>query len=140
VKTDPKHVIPLPVATGKPSTAVFIILLITLWGLNLADTFQTIYLATSGMLQQEANYFINFFLLKGPATLFLVKILALILITSMLIRAWVDKRGLKIFGIQYTLNQVRATVQFMLTAGAIYYILIVFFPFFALWISGSFSP
>lgn len=126
--------------TRKPSTAVFIILLLTLWGLNLADTFQTLYLVANSMLQQEANYFINYFLEKGPATLFIVKVLAMILISSMLIRGWADSRGVKVLGIHYTREQVRMAIQVMLTAGNIYYCLIVFFPFFALWISGSFNP
>jgi uncharacterized membrane protein len=98
------------------------------------------YLSSSGMLSQEANWFINFFLLKGPAVLLLVKVLALILISSMLIRGWNDCRGIKVLDAQYNRDQVRAAIQFMLTIGIIYYVIIVAFPFVALLVSGSFNP
>jgi hypothetical protein len=136
----PVSVVPIKIASGKPSTPVFLIQLVTLWGLNLADTFQTMYLSASGMLSQEANLFINFFLLKGPAILLIVKVLALILISSMLIRGWYDFRGIKVLSAQYSRDQVRAAIQFMLTVGIIYYVIIVAFPFIALFVSGSFNP
>ncbi len=123
-----------------PSTAAFVILLITLWGLNLADAFQTIYLATSEMLAQEANFFIEFFLNKGPVFVLIIKILAMIFITTMLIRGWNDKQGIKVFRIQYSRDDVRNSILLMLTAGIIFYIVVVIFPFIALVASGSFNP
>jgi hypothetical protein len=122
-----------------PTTGAFIILLIVIWALNLADTFQTLYLKQSGFLAEEANWFIDFFLKEGRAQFFLAKVLALILITSILVRGWIDKKGIRIFSIQYSQNQARAAIYFLLAAGAIYYIFIVGFPFVALLISGLFA-
>jgi hypothetical protein len=123
-----------------PSTAAFVILLITLWALNLADAFQTIYFATNDMLAQEANFFIDFFLKKGPGFVLIIKILAMIFITIMLIRGWNDKKGIKVFRIQYSRDDVRNSILVMLTAGIIFYIVVVIFPFVALFASGSFNP
>lgn len=122
-----------------PSTAAFVILLVTLWGLNLADAFQTIYLATSGMLAQEANYFIDFFLKKGPVFVLIIKVLAMIFITTMLIRGWNDKQGIKVFRTQYSRDNVRNSMLLMLTVGNIFYVVVVIFPFIALVASGSFN-
>lgn len=122
-----------------PSTAVFVILLITLWGLNLADAFQTIYFATNGMLAQEVNYFIDFFLKKGTGIFLDIKVLAMILISIMLIRGWNDKTGIKVLRTQYSRDDVRSSMLLMLTVGNIFYIIVVSFPFVALFSSGSFN-
>lgn len=122
-----------------PSTATFVILLITLWGLNLADAFQTIYFETNGMLAQEVNYFIDFFLKKGTGIFLGIKILAMILITIMLIRGWNDKTGIKVFRTQYSRDNVRSSMLLMLTVGNIFYVIVVSFPFVALFASGSFN-
>ena len=131
---------PLKLISKKPSTGVFLIQLVTLWCLNLADTFQTSYLAANSMLEHEVNYMIRYVLLKGTLSLFLVKVLALILISSMLIRGWMDIRGVQILDARYSRDQVRAAIQVMLTFGIIYYVVIVVFPFLALLVSGSFNP
>lgn len=123
-----------------PTTGMFIILLITLWALNLADTFQTIFLKESGHLAQEANYFIDFFLSKSTLAFIAAKILALILISSVLIRGWIDKKGIKLGAAHYPREAVRNSIYFMLVAGVIYYTIIVIFPFTALLLSGSFQP
>ena len=115
------------------------ILLITLWALNLADLFQTVYLKETGFLAKEANYFVDFFLKSGHLQFFLAKILALVLITSILLRGWFDRRGIKLGANRYTREQVRSSLQFLLIAGIIYYVLIVGFPFFAMAISGLFT-
>ena len=122
-----------------PTTGAFITLLITIWALNLADIYQTLYLKESGFLAEEANWFIDFFLKEGRAPFFLAKLLALILITSILIRGWIDQRGIKLFNIQYDQAQARAAIYFLLGAGAVYYIFIVGFPFVAMLISGMFT-
>ncbi len=123
----------------KPLTGTFIILLITLWALNLADTFQTLYLKESGQLASEANWFINFFLEKGRLPFFGAKVIALIFITVILFRGWMDKRGIKFYGGTYTLEQVRRAILFLLSAGVFYYIVIVSFPFLIMLIGGAFT-
>lgn len=122
-----------------PGTGAFIILLITLWALNLADIYQTLYLKQSGLLAEEANWFIDFFLKEGRTPFFLAKILALILITSIVIRGWIDQKGIRLLNIQYTQGQARAAIYFLLSAGVIYYIFIVGFPFAAMLVSGLFT-
>ena len=122
-----------------PATGAFIILVLTLWALNLADIFQTLYLKESGFLAQEANWFIDFFLKEGKTPFFLAKLLALILITSMLLRGWFDRRGIRLFRAAYTQEQARAAIYFLLAAGVMYYIFIVGFPFVAMLISGLFT-
>ena len=122
-----------------PSTATFILLLLTLWALNLTDVFQTLFLKESGFLAAEANMFVDFFLKGGRAPFFLSKVLALILITSILARGWFDKRGIRLNNYHYDRDKVRASIHFLLVAGVIYYILIVAFPFIVLALSGLFS-
>ena len=131
--------LPAQKAGRMPATASFMILLITLWALNLADIFQTVYLKESGFLAQEANYFVDFFLREGRAVFFFAKVLALILITSMLCRGWFDKHGLKLGTIFYPPDQVRKSIHLLLVSGVIYYTLIVGFPFFAMLIAGMFA-
>lgn len=123
-----------------PTTGTFVVLLITLWALNIADTFQTLFLKTSGFLAQEANYFIDFFLTEGHLQFFSAKILALILVTSVLARGWRDRRGLNIGSSHYNQGQVQRTIALLLMAGVIYYIIIVALPFVALTLSGLFAP
>jgi hypothetical protein len=123
-----------------PTTGTFIVLLVTLWALNLADTFQTLYLKESGFLAKEANYFIDYFLSEGRAEFLGAKILALILVSSILGRGWFDRRGCTLGGHCWELPLVRRAIILLLSAGVIYYIIIVAFPFFALTISGLFNP
>jgi hypothetical protein len=122
-----------------PSTGTFVILLITLWALNFADIFQTLYLKQSGMLALEANYFVDFFLRKGGAPFFWAKVLALVLVTSMLIRGWIDRKGISVGNLQFTPESGRRAIQLLLIAGVLYYTLIVVFPFIALAMSGLFA-
>jgi len=130
-----------PVPTGRiPSTGTFIVLLIVLWVLNFADIFQTLYLKESGFLAKEANLFINFFLEKGHVEFLLAKILALVLITSILIRGWADRKGCVIGGYCWKPHILKRAIILLLNAGVIYYILIVAFPFFAMTLSGLFEP
>ena len=124
----------------KPTTGTFAILLVTLWALNIADTFQTIFLKVSGFLAHEANYFIDFFLSEGHLQFFSAKILALILVTSVLVRGWRDRRGLNMGSSHYNQEQVQRTIALLLMAGVIYYIIIVVLPFVALTLSGLFAP
>jgi hypothetical protein len=122
-----------------PTTGSFVILLVTLWALNLADIFQTLYLQASGMLAQEANYVMGFFLHGGPLRFLLAKVFALILITSILSRGWSDRRGIKMGGAHYSLSQVRASIYLLLAAGVVYFTLIVVLPFIVLVLSGLFT-
>lgn len=122
-----------------PTTGAFFILLITLWALNLADIFQTLFLKHSGLLAVEANYFINFFLAKGVAPFFWAKMLAMILVTLMLFRGWFDKDGITFGSAHYEPTQVRGAIYFLLVSVVIYYTLIVGFPFFAMLLSGMFT-
>jgi hypothetical protein len=121
-----------------PTLGSFVLLLVTLWSLNLADIFQTMYLKQSGFLASEANYVADFFLKGGGAPFFWAKVLALVLITSILVRGWFDKKGIKVGSARYTTVQVRQSIQFMLVAGIIYYTLIVVFPFVAMTMAGMF--
>jgi hypothetical protein len=130
---------PIPSA-HVPTTGAFVILLLTLWSLNLADLFQTVFLKESGFLAQEANFFVDFFLREGRAAFFLSKVLALVLISSILIRGWFDKRGVLLGNYRYDRDKVRSSIHFLLVAGVIYYIVIVAFPFIALALSGLFTP
>ena len=122
-----------------PSTGSFVILLVTLWALNLADMFQTLYLKSSGLLAEEANAFINFFLREGHVYFIGAKVLAMFLISLILVRGWNSKTGLIIFRDRYDLMSARKAINFLLSAGVIYYILIVIFPFIAMYVSGSFT-
>jgi hypothetical protein len=122
-----------------PSTGIFWMLLITLWALNFADTMQTLYLNETGFLAQEANLFMDFFLKEGRLSLFGAKILALLLVSLILGRGWFDLNGITMQGRRYTQDQVRRAISFLLSAGVIYYILIVVFPFIAMFISGFFT-
>jgi hypothetical protein len=122
-----------------PSTTTFVILLITLWALNFADIFQTLYLKQSGMLASEANYFVDFFLKEGGAPFFWAKCLALVLVTSILIRGWVDRKGISVGSMRFTPESGKKAIQFLLLAGVFYYSIIVIFPFIALVMSGLFS-
>jgi hypothetical protein len=126
-------------AVRAPSTAAFIILLVTLWALNLADIFQTLYLKESGFLQQEANYFIDYFLKEGRLPFFGAKFFALLLISLILFRGWFDKSGLTFLGRHYDRDKARGSIQFLLSIGVLYYTAIVFFPFLAMFISGMFT-
>jgi len=132
------HVNPEKAGRG-PSTGSFVILLITLWALNLADIFQTLYLKDSGLLAEEANAFINFFLREGHIYFIGAKILAMVLISLMLIRGWNSKTGFIIFRERYDLMSARKAINFLLSAGVIYYVLIVIFPFIAMYLSGAFT-
>jgi hypothetical protein len=127
-------------SSNEPATVAFFMLIITLWALNLADLFQTLYLKQSGLLAQEANLFVNFFLEKSHLFFFMGKVLALILITSIISRGWFDKKGIKIGNLHYPRSQVRCSIYFLLSTGVIYYTIIVAFPFFAMLIAGWFSP
>jgi hypothetical protein len=122
-----------------PTFGTFILLLLTLWALNIADIFQTLYLKQSGILQQEANFFIDYFLREGVTPFFWAKALALAFVTSVLMRGWFDKKGLKFQNALYTPDQVRRSIHNLLLILNIYYILIVVFPFVALAIAGLFS-
>jgi len=123
-----------------PSTGSFIILIIVLWALNLADIFQTLYLKNSELLEQEANWFINYFLQSGPRAFIGAKVLALVLITLILVRGWFDKKGLQLYGKFYEQVQVRCTLHFLLLAGVLYYTIIVIFPFVGMFLAGYFTP
>jgi len=123
---------------GAAPTGTFFILLITLWALNVADIFQTLYLKYSGLLAEEANYFIDFFLKKGGAPFFWAKVLALLLVTSILCRGWFDRKGIVFGSTHYSREQGRRSILMLLIAGVIYYTLIVIFPFIALVMSGLF--
>lgn len=125
---------------AQPPTGTFIALLITLWALNFADIFQTLYLKESGFLAQEANNFIAFFLNSGVVQFFGAKVLALILVTSVLSRGWFDRRGMKFGGKHYSPLNVRQSISVLLVGGVIYYTLIVLLPFILLSISGLFAP
>ena len=127
-------------ASREPTFAVFLVLLVTLWALNLADVFQTLYLKGSGFLATEANSVIDLFLNKGAVPFFLAKVLAMVLVTSMLLRGWFDKTGFKFLGVYYPPDQVRRFIIFLLMAGVIYYVIIVFLPFAALSLTGLFEP
>ncbi len=122
-----------------PTTGSFWVLIITLWALNLADTYQTLYLKSTGFLAQEANYFIDFFLREGVWQFVFAKVLALILVTSIIARGWFDRKGISFFRVEYSRDQARAAIHFLLTAGVIYYIFIVGFPFAAMLLSGMFT-
>jgi len=122
-----------------PGTGTFWILLLTLWALNLADIFQTLYLKESGFLAQEANLFIDFFLREGAWQFFGAKVLALVLVTLILSRGWFDATGIKFQGTQYSQLQVRKAISFLLSVGVLYYVVIVVFPFIAMLISGFFT-
>jgi len=130
----------LSLGTKVPSTASFVVLLVTLWALNLADTYQTLYLKESGFLAREANVFIDFFLKEGRWEFLLAKVLALMLVTSILIRGWNHGEGIRLFRIEFSREQARAAMHFLLMAGVTYYIFIVGFPFIALLLSGAFTP
>ena len=123
-----------------PATSTFIILLVVLWALNLADIFQTLYFKEAELLAMEANYFIDFFLKEGRGPFIWAKLLALILITSFLCRGWFDKRGCVVLGHSYEPPLLKRAIMLLLTAGTIYYIIIVGFPFFAMLISGFLTP
>ena len=123
-----------------PATSTFIILLVLLWALNLADIFQTLYLKETEILAMEANYFIDFFLREGRGPFIGAKLLALVLITSFLFRGWFDKRGCTVLGYCYELPLLRRAIVLLLISGTIYYIIIVAFPFFAMLISGYLTP
>jgi len=122
-----------------PGVGAFALLLITLWALNLADIFQTLYLKESGLLAQEANFFIDFFLKEGRLPFIGAKILALILITLILVRGWNSKDGIKMRGANYDMIQVRRAIYFLLSAGVFYYTVIVVFPFVAMLLAGAFT-
>ncbi len=123
-----------------PAIGTFVVLLAVLWALNLVDTFQTMFLKESGFLAIEANLVMGIFLNKGTATLFIVKVLALILITSMLVRGWFTRREIVLAGTRYGTDQIRRAIILLLTAGAIYYIIIVALPFILLILTGVLVP
>jgi len=127
------------VKSSGPSTGTFIVLLVVLWALNFADIFQTLYLKETGLLEQEANFFINFFLKEGRAPFIGAKVLALILITLMLVRGWNSTTGIRTRGVNYNPTQVRQAINFLLSAGVFYYTLIVVFPFIAMLLAGVFT-
>ena len=127
------------VQSSGPPTGTFILLLVVLWALNLADIFQTLYLKETGLLEQEANFFIDFFLKEGRAPFIGAKVLALILITLMLVRGWNSTTGITMRGGNYNPTQVRQAIYFLLSAGVFYYTLIVVFPFLAMLIAGVFT-
>ena len=122
-----------------PSAGSFWLLIVTLWALNLADIYQTIGLKEAGFLGLEANYFVDFFLRQGNAPFFFAKLLALILITSILVRGWFDSDGIRFLKAKYTQEQVQGAISFLLIAGVCYYVVIVGFPFIALLASGMFT-
>jgi hypothetical protein len=125
---------------SKASTSTFFILVVTLWCLNIADLSQTLYLKHAGLLGEEVNKFIQLFLDESSRAFIAAKLLALILITSILLRGWFDQSGVKTYGVKYSMEQVRRTINLMLTTGVIYYVLIVGFPFIGMLMSGYFNP
>ena len=100
-----------------------------LWLLNIADIIQTVTLSQGGNLKQEANQFMDFFLTHDWRIFILAKMLPLILVTAMVIRGYYDKKGTKIGGRQYTPDEMRKAIVFILAAGVVYYLIIVLMPF-----------
>jgi len=145
MKGHPNHMTDESKAAGSrtahpaPSTGAFLILLVTLWALNLADIFQTLYLKEVGLLASEANIFIDFFLKGGRGYFFLAKLLALVLISLILVRGWLDRGGIKMYGTTFSQADVRKAIHFLLSAGVVYYTVIVIFPFIAMLLSGFFT-
>ncbi len=127
------------VSPAAPSTGKFWLLLVVLWALNLADIFQTLYLKESGFLAEEANQYVDFFLKEGRPEFIGFKILALMLISLILARGWYDKRGMRIFSSYYPRDKARSSIQFLLSVGVFYYVVIVVFPFIAMFIAGMFT-
>ncbi len=123
----------------KNTVGNFVLLLFLLWVLNLADIFQTLYLKESGFLEQEANFFIDVFLREGRGPFIGAKVMALILITLILVRGWIRPMGMMFLGKEQTQEQVKISIIFLLSAGVVFYTIIVFFPFLAMLISGSFT-
>ncbi|HEX9744016.1 MAG TPA: DUF5658 family protein [bacterium] len=130
----------MPVEGHVPPFKNFVVLLASLWALNLADTFQTLFLKDSGFLHKEANFFIDFFLTKGSVQFISAKVLAMVVVSIILVRGWRDKDGFSFLGTRYNSVQVKKSIYFLLTAGVIYYILIVIFPFIVLSLTGLLEP
>ena len=117
---------------NKPLLGGFYLYLILLWLLNIADIIQTILLSKSGNLKQEANPFMDFFLAADSRMFIYAKFAALLLITAMVIRGYMDKKGTTIGSIYYSPDDMKRAIVFLLGAGVIYYLIIVLIPFITL--------
>lgn len=107
----------------------FYLYLALLWLLNIADIIQTVTLSQGGNLKREANVFMEFFLNHDWRIFIVAKILPLMLVTVMVIRGYYDKKGTKINGRNYTPEEMRKAIVFLLAMGVVYYLIVVFIPF-----------
>ena len=113
---------------ARPSPRNFFIYLGLLWILNAADIWQTMALKYSGNLASEANQLVNHVLAKGPLYFISFKVLAIILVSSILIRGYFHNQGIKVGETQFSPDQVRTAILFLLICAIIYYLIVVFFP------------
>ena len=113
---------------AKPSRRKFFIYLGLLWILNAADVWQTMALKYGGNLASEANRFIDHFLVKGPLYFVIFKALAVFLVSLILIRGFFSRTGIKVGDSDFSPNQVRTAIQFLLIVAIVYYLFVVYLP------------
>ena len=113
---------------ARPSPQNFFIYLGLLWILNAADIWQTLALKYSGNLASEANQLVNHVLAKGPLYFISFKVLAIILVSSVLTRGYFHNKGIKVGETQFSPDQVRTTILFLLICAIVYYLIVVFLP------------
>jgi len=123
---------------ARPSLENFFIYLGLLWILNAADVWQTMALKYSGSLASEANQLVDYVLIKGPIYFISFKVLAIILVSSVLIRGYFHNQGIKLGETQFSPDQVRAAIIFLLICSIVYYLVVVFFPLIVILL--TFSP
>ena len=107
----------------------FFLYLVLLWLLNIADIIQTVTLSQGGNLKAEVNVFMDFFLSHDWRIFILAKMLPLLLVTAMVIRGYYDKKGTTVLGRQYTAEEMRNAIVFLLGVGVVYYLIVVLIPF-----------
>lgn len=113
----------------RPIVGGFYLYLSLLWLLNIADVIQTLMLSHGGNLKHEVNLFMNVFLEKDWRLFIIAKAVPMMLVTVMVTRGYFDKKGAVVAGHEYSHEDVRKAIVFLLAAGVVYYLIIVLFPF-----------
>ncbi len=119
----------------RPVIGGFYLYLSLLWLLNIADVVQTLMLSHGGNLKHEVNLFMNVFLEKDWRLFIIAKVVPMMLVTVMVTRGYFDKRGTTVAGHEYSHEDVKKAIVFLLAAGVVYYLIVVLFPFFTILIS-----
>ncbi|MCD6216431.1 hypothetical protein J7L05_01070 [bacterium] len=119
----------------RPVIGGFYLYLTLLWLLNIADVIQTLMLSHGGNLKHEVNLYMNVFLEKDWRFFIIAKVVPMLLVTVMVTRGYFDKRGTTVAGHEYSHEDVKKAIVFLLAAGVVYYLIVVLFPFITILIS-----